>query len=162
MHPPSVEEVGMDAPSGVAYALAPSPKPTSAKPTKKRMPDRVLVSTYVPLLERVHPLTDMAAPNLEDMLKIVHRWSPLNQEESPVTHMHDLYLHCFRMPVVARLEQYTILLPVYMDKEDFQLVADDGMLIHNHNFHRSTKLVSADFCDYQFCVVIFFLTYVLF
>ena len=28
--------------------------------------------------------------------------------------------------------------------DDFQPMADDGMLICNHNFNRSAKLVSAD------------------
>ena len=46
--------------------------------------------------------------------------------------------------MTARLEQYSIPLSVYIDKEDFQPVADDGMLIRNHNFNRSVELVSAD------------------
>ena len=68
--PPSVEEVGMGVPLGVVIALAPPPKPTVARPSKKRLPDWVLVSTYVPPLERVHPPTDMVAPDLKDVLKI--------------------------------------------------------------------------------------------
>ena len=60
-------------------------------------------------------------------------------------HMHDLGPHCIRIPVAACSKQYTILFLVYMDKEDFQHVANDWMLIRNHNFHRSTELVSADF-----------------
>ena len=133
----------MGAPSGVVIAPTPPPKPTSASPSKKQLPDQVLVSMYVPPLERVHPSTDMVASDLEDMLKIVRRWSPLNQEESPVTRMHDLYLNYFWMPVINSLEQYSILLPVYIDKENFQPMADDGMLIHNHKFNRSAEPVSA-------------------
>ena len=87
----------------------------------------------------------MAVLALEDVLKIVHRWNPFNQEKSPVRHIRDLYPNYFRIPVAARWEQYTISLPVYMDKEAFQPVADDGMLIRNHNFHRSVELVSADY-----------------
>ena len=68
--PPSVEEVGMGAPLGVVIAPAPPPKPIGAGPSKKRFPDRVIVSTYVPPLERFLPLLDMEAPDLEDMLKI--------------------------------------------------------------------------------------------
>ena len=60
-------------------------------------------------------------------------------------HMRDLYPNYFQIPVVARSEQYSISLLVYMDKEDFQPVADDGMLIRNHNFHPSAELVSTDF-----------------
>ena len=46
--------------------------------------------------------------------------------------------------MTVRLERCSIPLPVYFDKEDLQCVADDGMLIHNHNFNRSTEHVSAD------------------
>ena len=144
MSRPSVEEVGMGAPLGVVIALAPPPKPTIARPSKKRLPDWVLVSTYVPPLERVHPSTDMVAPDLKDVLKIIHHWSPLNQEESSVTRMHDLYPNYFRMLVMARSKQYSIPLLVYTNKEDFHPVVDDGMLIRNHNFHRLAELVSAD------------------
>ena len=68
---PSVEEVGEDAPAGVVTASVPLPKLASTGPSKKRLPNRVLVSTYVPSLERVHPSTGMVAPDLESMLKIV-------------------------------------------------------------------------------------------
>ena len=63
----------------------------------------------------------------------------------PVAHIRDLYPNYFRVPVAAHAEQYTISLPVYMDKEAFRSVAEDKMLIHNHYFHRSTELVCADF-----------------
>ena len=62
-----------------------------------------------------------------------------------ITHMPDLYLNYFMLPVAARSEQYSIPLSIYMNKEDLQLVANDGMLISNHNFHWSTELVSSDF-----------------
>ena len=100
--PLNVEEVGIGAPSGVVIALASPPKPTGAGLSKKRFLDQVIVNTYVPPLERVHPSLDMEAPNLEDVLIIARRWNPLNQEESSVTCMHDLYLNYFRMPVTAR------------------------------------------------------------
>ena len=87
---------------------------------------------------------DMEASDLEDVLIIARRWNPLNQEESPVKCMHDLYPNYFRMLVTARLKQYSISLPVYVDKEDIQPVAEDGMFIRNHNFQRSTELVSAE------------------
>ena len=100
--PLDVEEVGMGAPSGVVITPTSPPRPTSIGPSKKRFPDRVIVSTYVLPFERVRPSLEMEAPDLEDVLKIAHRWNPLNQEESPVTRMHDLYSNYFRMPVTAR------------------------------------------------------------
>ena len=61
-----------------------------------------------------------------------------------MTYMHDLCPNYFRMLVTARSEQYSIPLPVYVDKEDIQPVAEDGMFIHNHNFQRSVELISAE------------------
>ena len=77
----------------------------------------------------------MVAPDLEGAREIIHRWSPFNQVESLVAHMRDLYPNYFRVPVVARAEQYTIPFPIYMDKEAFQSVVEDRMLIRNHDFH---------------------------
>ena len=143
--PPNVEEVGMGAPLGVVSAPTPPPMSIGAGPSKKRLPDQVLVSTYVLPLERVHPSMDMVVPDLEDVLKIVHCWNPLNQEEFSVTHIRNLYPNYFQIPVAARSKQYSIMLPIYMDKETFQPVTDDWMLIRNHNFHRLVELVSVDF-----------------
>ena len=103
VNPLSVEEVGIGALSRVVIPT-PLRKPTRAGPSKKWLPDRVLLRTYVPPLERVHPSTNMVALNLEDVLKIVRRWSPLNQKESQVTRMHNLYPNYFRMPMTARSE----------------------------------------------------------
>ena len=102
----------------------------------------MIVSTYVLPLERVSPSLDIEAPNLKDVLKITRHWNPLNQEESSVTRMHDPYPNYFRMLVMAHLEQYSIPLPVYVDKEDIKPVPEDGMFIHNHNFQRLAELVS--------------------
>ena len=55
MSPPSVKEVGMGAQSGIVIALAPLPRPTGTGPSKKRFPNRITVSTYVPPLGRVCP-----------------------------------------------------------------------------------------------------------
>ena len=99
------------------------------------MPDRLLLSSYVPLQEWVHPSLDMVDPSLEDARKIIYRWSPFNKRESSVMHMHDLYPTVLQVLVAARADQYSILFPGYMDRETFQHVAKDGMLIRNHNFH---------------------------
>ena len=76
--PSNVEEVGTCTPSGVIATSVPPPKSTSAGPSRKRMPDRVVVSTYVPPLERVTPSMDTVAPDIEDVLKLIRRWSPFN------------------------------------------------------------------------------------
>ena len=86
----------------------------------------------------------MVALDLENVLKIICHWSPLNKEESLIMRMDDLSSNYFRMPVTTHSEQYSIPLPIYFDIEDFQRVTDDGMLIPNHNFNRLVELVSAD------------------
>ena len=60
-------------------------------------------------------------------------------------HMRDLYPKYFRVPVAARTEKYSIPFPVYIDKEAFQSVAEDEMLIRNNDFYRSADLVRAGF-----------------
>ena len=145
VRPLDIDEIENEAPSGVANAPLLPPRPTSVGSRRKRLLDRILLNTYVPPLKRIHPSTGMVDPDPEGVLEIAHRWNPLNQAESPVVHMPDLYPNYFRIPVATRSEQYTILLPVYMDKEAFQPMAEDGMLICNHEFHRSTELVYADF-----------------
>ena len=55
--------------------------------------------------------------------------------------MRDLYPNYFRVPVAVRTDQYSIPFPVYLSKEAFQSVVEDGMFIHNHDFHQLTELV---------------------
>ena len=58
--------------------------------------------------------------------------------------------------MAAHIEQYSIPFLVYMNKEAFQLVAEDGMFIRNHDFHRSTELVLVALPGYYFFLVISF------
>ena len=50
-------------------------------------------------------------------------------------HMRDLYPNYFRVPVAARADQYSTPFLVYMNKDAFQSVAEDGLFIRNHDFH---------------------------
>ena len=59
--------------------------------------------------------------------------------------MRDLYPTLLQVAVVVRVKQYSILFPGYLYRETFQHVAKYGMLVRNHNFHQSSKLVSFDF-----------------
>ena len=59
--PSHVDEIGEEGPSGVVAASMLRPKPTDTEPSKKRQPDLVMLSTYVPPQERIHPLMGMAA-----------------------------------------------------------------------------------------------------
>ena len=150
---PSVDEIGEGSPSGVAAA---PPRPVDSVPSRRRLPDQVLLSTYVPPHERIHPPVGMVAPDLEGAREIIHRWSPFSQAERPVVHMRDLYPNYFRVPVAVHALQYSIPFPVYLSKEAFQLMAEDGMFIHNHDSHLSAELVHATLLGCYLCVVISF------
>ena len=55
----------MEAPLEVVFALTFSTRLVSVSPRKPRMPGRLLLSSYVPSQEWVHPLVDTVAPSLE-------------------------------------------------------------------------------------------------
>ena len=109
--PSNVDEIREGAPSGVGATSVLPPRPTNTESSRKRPPNQVLLSTYVPSQERTHPLMGMVAPDLEGAREIIQRWSPFNQAEPPFAHMHDLYPNYFQVPVVARTEQYSIPFP---------------------------------------------------
>ena len=140
---PSVDEIGEGSPSGVAAALLPPPKPSNTIPSRRRPSDQVLLSTYVPAHERIPLPTGIVTPYLEGAQEIIDCWSTFNQAERLVVHMRDLYPNYFRVPVAARTELYSIMFLVYLSKEAFQSVAEDGMFIRNHDFHRSIEQIRA-------------------
>ena len=84
------------------------------------------------------------APNPEVVLKIIYQGSPFNKRESSIAHIHDLYPTLFLVLVATHAEEYSIPFPDYLDRESFQHVAEDGMLIHNHDFNESVELVCFD------------------
>ena len=59
--PSNVDGIGEGAPSGVVAALTFPPRPADTKSSRKRSPNQVLLSTYIPPRERVHPLAGMVA-----------------------------------------------------------------------------------------------------
>ena len=111
--PSNVDEIGEGSPSGVTATPILSPKFADTVFSRRRLPDQVLRSTYVPSQERIHPPAGMVAHDLEGAREIIHHWSPFN----PVMHMHDLYPNYFRVLVVTPAEQYSIPFLVYMDKK---------------------------------------------
>ena len=141
----NVDGIGDGAPSRVVVDPILPPKHANTESSKKRLLNQVLLSTYVPPQERIHPPAGMVAPDLEGAREINHHWSPFNQAKPPIVHMRDLYPNYFRVLVEARAEQYSVPFPVYMDKEAFQLVKEDRMLICNQDFHRLAGLVRVGF-----------------
>ena len=91
----NVDKIGEGSPLGVVAAPIPPLKPTNTVFSRRRTPEHMLLSTYVPPHERIHPPASMVAPDLESVREIIHRWSPFNQAEPPVAHMCDLYPNYF-------------------------------------------------------------------
>ena len=87
----------------------------------------------------------MVVLSLEDAREIINHWSPFNKRESSIAHMCDLYPTLLQVRVAAHAKEYSIPFPDYMDRKSFQCVAEDGMLIHNHDFNKSAELVCFDF-----------------
>ena len=91
----------------------------SVGPHRLRMPDQLLLSSYVPPQEWVHPLADIVAFSLEGTREIINCWSLFNKRESSVKNMRDVYPTILWVPTAARFEQYSISFPGYLDRETF-------------------------------------------
>ena len=102
--PSDVDEIGEEVPTGVVDATVLSPRSMGAWSSRIRLLDQLLLSTYVLPLERIHHLMGMVTSDLEGVLEIAHHWNPLNQAESTLVHMLDLYSNYFQIPVAARSE----------------------------------------------------------
>ena len=85
------------------------------------------------------------APGIEAAREIIDRWSPFNKREPSVACMHDLYPTLILVPVAAHAEEYSIPFLGYLDRKSFKRLAEDGMLIYNHDFNESAELVCFDF-----------------
>ena len=62
---------------------------------KARLPDRLMLSSYVKLMEWGHPSTDTSVPGPDATQAIIDRWNPFNKRDSSTAHMRELYLNLF-------------------------------------------------------------------
>ena len=79
------------------------------------MPDKIVLSSFVQSMEWDRPLVDTPTLGLEAAQFIIDHWAPFKQRDSSVAHMCNLYPTLLRVPVVARVEEYTIPFPGFMD-----------------------------------------------
>ena len=70
--PSNVDEMGEGSPSRVGTALLPSPRPADTVSSRMSPLDQVLLSTYIPPYERIHPPAGMVALDLEGSQEIIH------------------------------------------------------------------------------------------
>ena len=67
-------------------------------------------------------MEEVTAPEPDDIKVILHRWKPLNRDESAADCLDDLYPRTLRMPVTVREaglgEEYSVAVPMGTIKED--------------------------------------------
>ena len=100
--------------------------------------DRILLNSYLPLRGPTPAMEEVAMPRPEDIKNIIHHWKPFNQGESTAYRLDDLFPRMLRMPVTARAgglgEEYSVVVPTGIIKEDLQQIIKDGMQVRNRNY----------------------------
>ena len=88
---------------------------------------------------------EVSAPRAEEVKDILRRWEPFHRGASTADQLGNLYLHIYRVPIVAQglslREDYTVTLPTSTPNEDFMQIINDGIQVRNRNFLQSTELV---------------------
>ena len=121
--------------------------PRLARTRRKRssLPDRILLNSYLPPRGPAPLMEEVAVLEPVGIKHIIHRWKPFNQGESAADRLDDLYPRMLRMPVAAQAgglgEEYFVIVPTGIIKEDLQQICEDGMQVRNRNYIQSTELV---------------------
>ena len=141
--PPSIDGTSIGAPIVEATGVPPSQarRISPALPGAWRPLVRLMLGSYVKPLEVVLPKKDALAPDQEVARVLINYWRPFNQRDSPIVHMYYLCPHSYRLPTVARGEEYSIPIPANLYKGSYQRVAKDEMYICNHDFDETAELV---------------------
>ena len=88
---PNAVRVKGEARLEIAVGKSFSSRLENAGPHGPRLPDPLMLCSYVLPHEWNHPLADTVAPSLKAAWEIIDRQSPFNKRESLVTYMRDLY-----------------------------------------------------------------------
>ena len=103
-----------------------------------KLPDRIITNSYPLAYGPAPPKEEVSTPGLEDVKRIVRRWTPFNRGESMLDCLNSLYPVMLRMPVATRAngvgEDYSVTIPVSTNKEDLQQIIEDEIQICNHNY----------------------------
>ena len=147
--PPNTNQV-VSGPSSTKIDIGPPlparrSSPATSSAYKARLPDRLVLGSYAKQMEWARPLVDTSTPGQDAARLIIIHWNPFNKRNSSVAHMRKLYPNNLRILVVARVEDYSIPIPSYMDKKSYQHVAEEGMYIRNHDFDETVELVWLNF-----------------
>ena len=155
---PNTDQVVVEAPSEAATDPLFLARLAMVDPRKARMPDRIVLRSFVQMMEWDRPSVDTPALGPKAAQSIIDRWAPFNKRDSFVVHMCNLYPTLLQVSVVARAEEYSILFHGFMDRNSLHHVAEDGMCIHNHDFNKTVELVWLNFYHFEYWlqVMIFF------
>ena len=108
-------------------------------------PDQILLNSYLPPRGLALVMEEVTAPGPDDIKSILHHWRPFNRGESEADRLDDLYPRMLRLPVRAwearQGEEYSVVVPVDIAKEDIYQIVEDEMQIRNRNFVQTAKLV---------------------
>ena len=96
-------------------------------------PDRILLNSYLPPRGPAPVMEEVAAPGLNDIKSILHRWRPFNLGESAADCLDDLYPRILRLPVRAREarqgKEYSVVVPVGTTKEDIYIYNSEVAIV---------------------------------
>ena len=70
-------------------------------------------------MEWGRPSVDTLALGPKEAWSIIDRWNPFDKRDFSAAHIRELYPDLLRIPVVARVEEYSIPFPNYMDKKSY-------------------------------------------
>ena len=134
-----------EAPSEIVVGPSFSARLANVGLRRLRLPNRLMLGSYVLPQEWDRPSANTVALSLKAARKIINRWSSFDKKKSSIVQMRDLYPTLLRVPVATRAKDYSIPFPGYLDRKSFQHVAEDEMLIHNHDFNELAELVCFNF-----------------
>ena len=90
-------------------------------------------------------MEEVEVPGPDDIKSILHCWKPFNRGESAADRLDDLYSRTPRLPMRAREagqgEEYSVVVPVGIIKEDIYQIVEDRIQIYNRNFVQTAELV---------------------
>ena len=126
--PPSNRDEGQ--PSRSKFMRSKLPRPT--------LPERIITNCYVPPLGPKPLRGEVSASGANKVKYIMRHWEPFHRGEFAANWMNNLYPHMLRMPVAARGmglgEDYSMSVPVGTQKEDIQLIINDGIQVLSRNY----------------------------
>ena len=83
------------------------PSLTLSRARRTRPLDKLILGSYVKLLEWSRPPMDTPTPDQEAACLLVRKCNPFYKRESSIANMCNLYPHSLRVPMVTRFEEYT-------------------------------------------------------